>query len=206
MNYTYDIYLNLNKNLYDFFDWNKKDNILHIKKMPIIRLNHEIFIKCISNKIKIDNELLKSITNKAEIWNFKNEKINCILLSDTENVIAIEFDSNGYSKRKSYLMIDEEIEILETISNIKEKDFKIDIIKKDNLLLNTRKQLKEKRFIANELKKIEPEKLEYIFFECFGKKEKDLNIIIKKLKNIKENSKIYKKLYDILKITSTQKN
>ena len=33
MNYIYDIYLNLNKNLYDFYEWNKSDNIIHIKKI-----------------------------------------------------------------------------------------------------------------------------------------------------------------------------
>ena len=32
MNFIYDIVLNFNKNYYNFFEWNKKDNIISVKK------------------------------------------------------------------------------------------------------------------------------------------------------------------------------
>ena len=38
MNYVYDIYLNLNNVLYDFFDWDKNDKLIHIKKIPIFKI------------------------------------------------------------------------------------------------------------------------------------------------------------------------
>ena len=38
MNYIYDILLNFNDMLYDFYDWNVKDNILHIRKIPLIQI------------------------------------------------------------------------------------------------------------------------------------------------------------------------
>ena len=41
MNYIYDIYLNFNKELYDFFDWNKSDKLTHIKMIPIFKVNEE---------------------------------------------------------------------------------------------------------------------------------------------------------------------
>ena len=43
MNYIYDIYLNLNETLYDFFDWNKNDKLTHIKKIPVFKVSEENF-------------------------------------------------------------------------------------------------------------------------------------------------------------------
>ena len=34
MNFIYDIVLNFNKDYYDFFEWNKKDSVINIKKIP----------------------------------------------------------------------------------------------------------------------------------------------------------------------------
>ena len=36
MNYIYDILINFNENLYDFYDWNLNDQIDHIRKIPVI--------------------------------------------------------------------------------------------------------------------------------------------------------------------------
>ena len=69
--------------------------------------------------------------------------------------------------------------------------------------LKTRKQIKEENFITDELKNIDNNKLNYIYFECFGKHENDRNLILNKLLNLSKNSKTYKNLYNILKLTST---
>ena len=58
MNYIYDVYLNLNEILYDFFDWNKNDKIIHIKKIPVFKIEEEILIKLITNTVKVNNEFL----------------------------------------------------------------------------------------------------------------------------------------------------
>ena len=116
MNYIYDIYLNLNETLYDFFDWNKNDKIIHIKKIPVIKVNEETFKTLTSNQIKVDDELLLQIYSKTEIWNM-NGKINyCSLFSDNNNIIAIEFNKSGKSIKKSFMYIDEELEVLEIIN------------------------------------------------------------------------------------------
>ena len=39
MNYIYDLLLNFNENIYEFYDWNKTDNIKHIKKIPIFKID-----------------------------------------------------------------------------------------------------------------------------------------------------------------------
>ena len=58
--------------------------------------------------------------------------------------------------------------------------------------------------VAN-IRNIEDNKLNYIFFECFGYQEKNKKIMVENIKNLNKNSKIYKKLYYILKFTSTTK-
>ena len=205
MNYIYDIYLNLNETLYDFFDWNKNDKLLHVKKIPIIKVNEETLKDLLSNKININEKLLLNIFNKTEIWNM-NSKINyCALFSDNNTILAIEFDNKGKSIKKSFLFVDEELEVLEISSKLNEKLIDYKILKKDNNILKTRKQIKEEEFINNELKNMEDSKLKYIYFECFGKLEKNKKVIKEKLNKISKNSKIYKNLYDILKLTSTTK-
>ena len=205
MNYIYDIYLNLNETLYDFFDWNKNDKLTHIKKIPIFKTNEEILKNIIQNKIQIDNNLLVNIYNKTEIWQMNNKINYCTLFCDNNNILAVEFDKNGRSIKKSFLFIDEELEILETIEKFKEKNIKFNIIKKEKNLFKTRKQINDENFINNELKNIEDIKLSYIFFECFGKHEKNKQIILENINKISKNSKIYKNLYYILKLTSTSK-
>jgi hypothetical protein len=56
MNYIYDIYLNFNNQLYDFFDWNKSDKLTHIKMIPIFKVNEETIRSFISNIIKLDEK------------------------------------------------------------------------------------------------------------------------------------------------------
>ena len=203
MNYIYDIYLNLNEILYDFFDWNKNDKIIHIKKIPIIKINTELFKKLIYNKINICQNLLDKIYNKTEIWTINNKILYCALFTDGSDIIAIEFSGNGNSIKKSQLFIDEEIEILEIISKLNESDIEFKILNSDKYILKTRKQIKEEKFINQELKNMEQSKLSYIFFECFGKQEHNRKVILDKINKISANSNTYKNLYDILKLTSS---
>lgn len=205
MNYIYDIYLNLNENLFDFFDWNKNDKLNHIKKIPIFKINDDYFKSIIVNTIKINKNFLLKIYNKTELWNSNNKLSYCSLFSNGNSIIAIEFDSNGNSIKKSFLYIDEELEILETITKFKEIDFNFTVLNKNKTLCKTRKQINDEIFIKKELKNIDENKLNYIYFECFGKHEKNKKIIFNRINNLSINSKIYKNLYDILKLTAITK-
>ena len=48
MNYIYDIVLNFNKEYYSFYEWNRKDNIINVKKIPLFLVDNECFniMKC----------------------------------------------------------------------------------------------------------------------------------------------------------------
>lgn len=205
MNYIYDIYLNLNETLYDFFDWNKNDKLIHIKKIPVIKVNEEIMKTLFHYNIKIDKELLIQIYNKTEIWNM-NENINyCSLFASNTDIIAIYFNEDGNSIKKSGLFIDEELEVLEITNKLNEKNLNFTILNKQKNIFKTRKQIKEENFITKELKNMEDNRLNYIYFECFGKREKNKKIILDNIKKLQKNSKVYKNLYDILKLTATTK-
>ena len=119
MNYIYDIYLNFNKELYDFFEWNKNDKLIHIKMIPIFKTSEEIIRNIINYNIKLDEKYWVNLKEKATIWNKSNEKKSYILFCDENNVIAVEFDREGKSINKSSLLITEELEVLETTYKIK---------------------------------------------------------------------------------------
>ena len=201
MNYIYDLYLNFNEEFYDFFEWNKSDKLVHIKSIPIYKTTEETFMNIISNDIKLEDKDISYIKNKSTTWS--KIKKNFALFCDSNNVIAIEFDDNGKSIKKSSLLINDELEIIECAHKFKIKNIEFKILNKSKKILKTRKQIKEETFINNELKNIDNKKLNYIYYECFGKKEKDKKIIINKLLNLSKNSKAYKNLYNILKLTST---
>ncbi len=205
MNYTYDIYLNFNKIPYDFFDWNKNDKLLHIKKIPTIKVNTELFKKIMSSEFIIDKDLLLFINNKTELFSNKNN-INGILFTNNEDIITVLFDNNGKSIKKSFLYIDEELDVLEEMKQLKEKEIKVTFIKSETNRIETRKQTIMKRFIKSELSKNDIDRLKYIYYECFGKILKSERKILSELNNLQANSKEFKKMYDVLLLTTNNKN
>ena len=87
MNYIYDIYLNLNNVLIDFFEWNKCDKLIHIKKIPIIKLQHEDFVKFNSYSTCVNEEFLNDIYNKTELWSTNENSILLIFLDVNISVL-----------------------------------------------------------------------------------------------------------------------
>ena len=206
MKYIYDIYLNFNDVIYDFYDWNKNDKLVHIKKIPIFKINVDNFKNIYTHNIKINDEYLKYVHNKAEIYGNSKKELSCALISDGKYIFALLFNKNGISVNRSFLMIDEELEILEELYDDDEINICYKCLNKIEYQTHTRKQIKDEKFIKNELHKMDNNRLKYIYYECFEKQENNIQKIIKKIRNIKQNSKTYEKLYNVLKITSTSSN
>ena len=61
MNYIYDILLNFNRQLYDFFEWNLSDNIIHVRKIPLFRIDSKTLLTIRDNKVKVDSSFLEKI-------------------------------------------------------------------------------------------------------------------------------------------------
>ena len=135
------------------------------------------------------------------MWN-NTSNITCTLFCDNNNIIAIEFDSNGNSTKKSFLYIDEELEVLDDIDNYNITNIVFEVLDKTPTLLTTRNELNMNNFIDKELSKIDSKKLDYICYECLGKRNGNVN----NLRNLERSSPNYKNLYDILKLTSKETN
>lgn len=188
MNYIYDIILNFNEQIYDFYEWNKSDNLTHIRKIPLIRINSKDLYNIENNNIRFNEELFNKISNKTEIFSGRTVKnIDACLFSDGTSVLALKFKNNKYYYSK--LILEEEMEVTEVSTRMKESVINYEIISKKIKSLKTRKELEIENYVKKELnileKNHEEEKLKYLFFECFGKKEYD----VKKLYN--ESDKIY---------------
>lgn len=208
MTYIYDILLNFKDELYDFYDWNKIDNIIHVRKIPILKIDTKDLINIKNNNIVIDEKILEQIKNKAEIFTPKNIKKMeyMFLLSDGKYVLGVL--KQGRKIKKSSLLIDEEMDILDEIDNLEKINIDYKIIDKEKIEeLKTRKQKETERFIKKELNKIknEDDKLKYLYYECFNEKEENIEKIIYKIMENISNLDINKKLYNFFKLTEVYK-
>lgn len=211
MNYIYDILVNFNEQYYDFFEWNLNDEIIHVRKMPLIKVESNILKEIIYHNIKTGSDFLDTIKNKTEIFNNRDIKIMtyACLFSDCEKVCAAMFDHDGYLKYRSDLLVDEAFEVIETIDKSENFQFNYEIINKNYYSeLKTRHEKQLEDFLIKEIDRLnednEIEKLKYLYYECFSLKEKNKDKIINKLKKEIINSWdiMYPKIYNFFKISS----
>ena len=199
MNYIYDILLNFNNIPYDIFEWNKDDKILHIRKIPLIKLSTFDLFNLVNKKVKIDNEFLIKIYKRTEQYNKKVLDYS-FLATDGKMVIAFKIEQNKI--KYSQLFLDEEMEVLDFSSNLNVSSIKYQIINDKKIdYLQTRNQQYIKKFIYNQLKKInDVDKLNFLYLECFNKKSNNALLdIYYELDHNFEN--VYIKIYKVLKMT-----
>lgn len=207
MNYIYDILLNYGDVPYDFFEWNKSDNILHIRKIPLIKVGASTLKDIMDYEIKLDSSFINKIKRKTEIFNNKNIRLLDVacLFSDGVNVLAIMIKNNRLLKSK--LLLEEDEEVLAISEKLKEQEIIYTKIKKcHNIYYKTRKQIENEYKMRIELNKMFREKnnetLKYIYYECFNKKEASISIIRKKFFLVLDeyDEQIIGKLKNILKL------
>lgn len=212
MNYIYDVVLNFQNEYYDFYEWNKTDNIHHMRKIPILKINNKKFTEIKNHIVKFDEKSIKYLNNKnASAEKFKQNNITkmkytFIICSDQE-AMAIKLNKNGIANLKSALLPDEEDDALEITKFQNEINLNYQIIqknKKNNF--KTRFESENENFIQAELDKVykqkNRQKLNYIYLECFNKNEPNIDIAYNKLKKeINKTNNNFKKIYNIFKIT-----
>lgn len=212
MNYVYDVLVNFNKELYDFFDWNTSDNISHIRKILIFKVNNKV-IEDLKNKyINISQDFLIKISNRTEVFTSQNVKIinyACLFTNGLE-VIGVKFDRNGNLTHKSRLLVDEEMEILDSIDEFEEYALTYKVITSVPInYFKTRKEREIEKFIDKSLKEInisDSEKLEYLYYECFDKREKNFNKMLNDINKALVNNwdEFYSKIYNFFKLISVK--
>ncbi len=208
MNYVFDVCLNFNKELYNFYEWNKNDRVVYFLKIPVFKIEEELMNDFIKNDIKVDNHFLKRIYNKSQIYLKKSNKYNdysCIITTN-KKTIGLIFDKNGYIIGRSYLSLEEEDEVTEFSKFIKYTLINYKVISqsknKENYL--TRKEQEDIKTLKNHIKTLfdnkKVEELKYIHYEIFNELEDDYIRIKSKLDNILSmNDQKREKLLEIIK-------
>jgi len=209
MNFIYDIVLNFNKDYYNFFEWNKKDNIINIKKIPLFVVENDTFKSMKYDNIVVSKNFIDSIKDKTYTYNRQKVGPSC-LISNGKEVIGLLFNDKGDLVKRSSLLLDEEEEVLDEIYS--DEIFNIEIIKfkKNKIDCNTNRIQRDKKdFLIKYINKENNEiNLKYLYYDYFEKDEDNINIIKDILiHEIKHNwNKKFDKFYDTVKIFSKIKN
>lgn len=212
MNYIYDVLANFNDVLYDFYDWNQGDNITHIRKIPLFKIGSKELKEIVENQVVFDSSFLEKIYQRTEI--FTNRSVKGLeyacLFSDGSDALAIYLKKGVLQKSK--LILEEELEVLDSSNRLKEQEIKYDLIKQNpKNPFRTRRQMEMERFLKKEIGKLQREedtsKLCYLYYECFNKKEERKDYILKRLKDELDQNfdQITPKLYAFFKLLQVRK-
>lgn len=197
MNYVHNIYLNFNKECYEFFEWKDEDNILRVKKIPIIRVNTPTFNEIISNFVILDKKEYEKIINKTECFNKKT--ISAIIITDSKNVFALKFNNNAINYMISTFSLNDEYNILKLSKKLNEEEFNYKKLDNKKIITNTRKEIEQKKYILERINKISYDKIQYIYYDCFNKYNNNYKYMIEKIINSINDIEICNKIYNILK-------
>ncbi|MBR3660635.1 MAG: hypothetical protein IKN63_01880 [Bacilli bacterium] len=206
MTYIYDILLNFNDEFYEFYEWEKKDNIYHIKKIPVFKVDTLFMENLLENKIEISNDFLNIINNKTEVFEGKKIKLlkySC-LFTDSYKVVGINIEDN--SIKLSDLLLDEALDTLEITKRLQVINISYNIIKEKNIsYFETRNELKIKNSLLIEFNNIyknkDDNKLKYLYFEYFNKSIDDIDLIyIDLINSLQEINSRHLKLFELLKL------
>lgn len=174
MIYIYDLTLNFNDRLYDFYDWKETDNITHYRKIPLIKLSDKKYDKFLNNKVVVDEELLSLVRDKAQ--QYKGRMLKTVkyafVLTNGFDAFAVMLDDGGTSVKKSKLVIGEELEVIDLANNLKVKDVSFNIVCKDNFVNKFTRD--EEVIINGVVSKINDHKdnlelLKYLYYEWNNK-------------------------------------
>lgn len=209
MKNTYDILVNFKKRAYEFYEWDKTDEIKHIKSIPTFKVEDNCLLDFCNNNLKVDREFLKKIENKTEVFckgKVKTLNYACILFC-LKKAMAFLFDDEGVLIGKSNLLFDEADDIISSFyedseiiidyniisSCLENKNYTRSENQKINLLL---------KYLNNMYEEKKVYEIKYMYFECFDKKIEDeeeaYKNIIFEIKNY--NFSIVKKLISLIKV------
>ncbi len=182
MNYYYDLLVNLDTDLWEFYEWEDTDHFIPIKKIPIVRILESDIRKLMQYDVQFDPEWVSKFEEKTVFKNSK-DKTSCILFSSTKNSIVLEFDIHGCVIGRSKLLIEDENNCNEVAQNLKETEISYTVKEK----LRTRKYLrqteKDRHLFEIELKTLKESqnkaKCSYLYYEWFGILETDLDKMLK---------------------------
>lgn len=205
MHYIYDVLANFNEIFFDFYDWNDSDHLIHIKKLPILRVDSNFF-NCVKFfDVFVDKDLVDKIYRKTDFFSVsKNKYSNVCCLCDGREAIIVNLDSKGYVVGRSSMLIDEENEVIDICECMSVSNFQVVI---NNRIIpsffKTRHESYMDKFFLNELNQLGYDELYYLYYDCFDESENDVVKIKERIFN--EIESLYPKINDFLGLISINK-
>ena len=208
MNYFYDLLINLTDGKpFEFYEWQKDDVIIHLKKVPIFKIKTDELKKLMTYNIKVDPSFLEKIQNKTESYDQKKIIEYMALFTDENNSILLEFAESGKSIARSKLLLEEELDLLEIAYSLKKTELDYEILEplEKNQELRQVKELKH--FLQVEINTLTNDKnvakLRYLYNEVFNQDSQDLDQITKALEDIIKSDlqDSHLKLFDLIKLS-----
>lgn len=205
MNYYYDVLLNFFDVNTLFYEWDSLDNLEYYKKVPLILVSNKTLKDFINNDVRVSKEFLTLIENKAKK---KGESSKYIaIFADRNGSLALEFNDDGLSISRSYLELEDDLNIQEILYSIDISNIDYEIVKKLEYNPNLKDEDNIKRVILTELNNLEKNKeyikLKYFYMELFNKNPDDMSNIVSIMKNRlnKEIGINERKVYDLIKLS-----
>ena len=206
MVYIYDIVLNFDDELLEFFEWKESDNIKYIKRLPLIKVEDSLIKDVLENDILFDDLLLDQIKGKTIYYDSKNDDCPIVVLSNQDIAIAVLIKDNGY--KYSRLLLDEEYEVLNIASKLSTTKVDYSIIGKKSINNNlTREERKIRGILLSEIDYLynsnKLDKLNYYYYEYFNEINNDKEDVYKRLKDtLTTIDDKHLKLLEIVKLAS----
>ena len=89
MIYVYDVLVNLNEDLYDFYDWDDKDNLSHVRRTPIFRVLKNVYF---DNAELVNAKFFKTSLKDIDLSNSNIEGI-ATSIEDIKGAIIDKFQA-----------------------------------------------------------------------------------------------------------------
>lgn len=212
MTYVYDLVLNFNEKLYDFYEWDRNDSYFHIKKIGLIKVDSKTYNEIIDHKVRFNDDYFINVFHKCEYYDKKKIKTfdYAFLLTDSYRTIALMLDEELNVIKYSSLLLDEEEEVNEISSRVPLINLEYNIIEKNDLSDLTRYEKRILNYIEKDLcksyKNKDLNKLRYLYYEYFNEESDNLEEIYKSLINTLDKYNIrHNNLYKLIKLSCNTK-
>lgn len=206
MAYIYDILLNFDKDIIEYFEWEDSDSIKYIKKIVVFKVSSNVIKDIVNKEVVFSDEFMKKIP-KYEMNGLKDAGSVC-LFTDSFITIGLLIKNNKpvfYSR----LLLDEEKEVLDVAQSLDIKD--INYITTGSKKRESSKLTRKEKLIKDKLldeinklyKKKEYDKLFYLYYEYTNKESKNTKEVYNYLKeSLNSFNDKHKYLYDILLLSN----
>ena len=168
MDYVYDIVLNFQNKYYDFYEWQKNDKIINIKRLPIYKITNKDYLNLKYNDVTID---VNSLPKPSKMF----------LVTSGLEVMGLIIDNKGNIIKRSSLIFEESDDILNDRDLIKQINLKYHINHIHKTRLMSRINQTKKQYINNCFQNLDKQKdeyfLKYLYYDIYNLELDDIDKI-----------------------------